>query len=209
MESPRPVSRRKNKPAPEPPGVSPAPSVKHSSAVKTPEKESDKKTVNVESGPEKPVLPPTGPDSKRLSALPTVEKKPVLAPRPSLNPLIERAATMPSHQPPAAAAPIGFESIENELRRQGSVRQVPPVAGQKTDEEPVEVRKPSAGTHKRFPSLDHANPTPHPNAVSMFGGMPPPPTPLDRTKFDVDKPKPSVPERPSVIKLQGKILPLF
>lgn len=212
VESPRPVSRRKNKPAPEPPGQGSAPPVKSSPHVRTPEKE-EKKIIS-ESNPvpvertvatERPVLPPTGPDTKRLSALPA-EKKPVLAPRPSLNPLVERSA-MSSQSQSNPLAPIGFEAIENDLKRQGSVRQMSTFTGQKADDETVEIRKPHTGTHKRFSSFDNvigANPTPHPNAVSMFGGIPPP-MPLDRTKFDAEKPRPSVPERPSIIKLQGML----
>ena len=36
----------------------------------------------------------------------------------------------------------------------------------------------------------------------MFGGFQPP-TPVDRTKFDTEKSRPSVPERPAIIKLHG------
>lgn len=142
---------------------------------------------------------------KRLSALPS-EKKPTLAPRPSLNPLIERSA-MSSQSLSNSAAPIGFEAIESELRRQGSVRQVSNLTGQKPDDETFELRKQHTSSHKRFSSFDNVvgiNPTPHPNAVAMFGGFPPP-TPLDRTKFEADKPRPSVPERPSITKLQGGV----
>jgi hypothetical protein len=214
-ESPRPISRRKKIPAPEPPNQSNSPYSKTLPHVKTPEKE-EKKNI-VESTPvlperfvasdKPPVLPPTGPDTKRLSALPTSEKKPILAPRPSLNPLIERSSASSSQSQSHALAPIGFEAIENDLKRQGSVRQIPPYAGPaKGDEETIELRKPHAASHKRISSYENVvsnNPTPHPNAVSMFGGFQPP-MPLDRTKFDVEKPRPSVPERPSIIKLQGK-----
>jgi hypothetical protein len=124
-----------------------------------------------------------------------------------LNPLIERSSASSSQSQSHALAPIGFEAIENDLKRQGSVRQIPPYAGPaKGDEETIELRKPHAVSHKRISSYENVvsnNPTPHPNAVSMFGGFQPP-MPLDRTKFDIDKPKPSVPERPSIIKQQGK-----
>ena len=211
-ESPRPVSRRKNKPAPEPPGQShssSSPSVKTSPHVRTPDKE-EKKSISETTGsvlPErfvvsdnKPVLPPTGPDSKRLSTFAHPEKKPTLAPRPSLNPLIERAA-LSSQSQSSAPAPIGFEAIEGELKRHGSVRQVanayatPPKSN---DEDVIEIRKPSTKRQSTF----EGNPTPHPNAVSMFGGFQPP-TPVDRTKFDTEKSRPSVPERPAIIKLHG------
>ncbi|XP_057378728.1 LOW QUALITY PROTEIN: rho GTPase-activating protein 44-like [Daphnia carinata] len=211
-ESPRPISRRKKIPAPEPPNQANSPHTKTLPHAKTPEKE-EKKSI-CDSTPvlpersvasDKPMLPPTGPDTKRLSALPVSEKKPVLAPRPSLNPMVERVS-FSSQSQSNVLAPIGFEAIENDLKRQGSVRQIPAYAGPaKSDEETVELRKPYVPSHKRISSFDNViniNPTPHPNAVSMFGGFQPP-TPLDRTKFDAEKPKPSVPERPSIIKLQG------
>lgn len=217
-ESPRPVSRRKKIPAPEPPNQANSPHAKTLPFVKTPEKE-EKKSIS-DSTPvlperfvasDKPMLPPTGPDMKRLTALPISEKKPVLAPRPSLNPLVERA-TQSSQSQPHVLAPIGFETIENDLKRQGSVRQIPAYGGPvKCDEETVELRKPHVASHRRLSSFDNVisiNPTPHPNAVSMFGGFQPP-MPLDRTKFDVEKPRPSIPERPSIIKLQGKPFMVF
>ena len=191
VESPRPTSRKKNKPAPVPPGLSALGSPKNSvstssltsTSTKTPDREERKNCVapdNVATlerlsiGDGKPSLPPTGPDSKRLSAL---EKRPALAPRPSLNPYTERTASQSTH-------PSTF----------------------KTDDETVEVRKSNQTPHKRLSSLENAtgaiNPTHHPNAVPMFG-FASAPAPLERTKFEGDKIKPNIPERPSVIKLQG------
>lgn len=189
--------------------------MKTSPHLRTPEKE-DKRIIG-ENTPVpaersavsdiRPVLPPTGPDTKRLSALPVSEKKPVLAPRPSLNPLIERAVSSQS-QSNNTLAPIGFEAVEIELRRQGSVRQVPLAGPPRPDEDTLDSRKPPATAAKRFSTFEGGggggNPTHHPNAVSIFGGIQPP-TPMDRTKFDTEKSRPSVPERPSIIKLQGRI----
>ena len=194
-----------------------SPNSKVSPQAKTPDKEerkmmltsSDERPISAE----KPSLPPTGPDSKRLANL-SGDKKPVLAPRPTVNPYTDRAAA-PSQLPlqQQSSVPIGFETIENELKRQGSLRQsLPPYvlagASQKSDDESVDSRKPPphASTHKRLSSLENVitvNPTPHPNAVSMFGAYTP--TPLDRTKFEGEKSRPSSPERPSVIKLQQSI----
>ena len=138
-----------------------------------------------------------GPDSKRLSGF---EKRPTLAPRPSLNPYVDRSS---SQVIPSSS--IGFESIENELKSHNFAKPPHPGSSHKSDDEAVELRKPSqAGNHKRLSSFENAagaNPTHHPNAVPMFGFTPP--APLERTKFDNDKPRPSVPERPTVIKLQG------
>lgn len=168
LGSPRPIVRKKNKPAPavpEPPNPAKGPAT---SPAKTPDKE------------ERPSLPPTGPDVKRISALPP--DKPKLAPRPSLS--------NTSHYPH-----IGFEGIEHELRRVGSVKQpvrkAPPVVN-KSDDEGVEMRR---SVVKRATLVDGATMVPHPNAVSVFGGLPPP-----ERKSDVEKPKPQVPERPSLSK---------
>lgn len=192
LGSPRPIVRKKNKPAPavpEPPVTSP---LVKAPPAKTPEKEERKLLEGIERPAEKPSLPPTGPDLKRISALPPPADKPKLAPRPSLN--------VTSH------APIGFEAIENELRRHGSVKLNPvkrvPPPNKSDDEAAVELRKPSS--HKRISSMDNviANPIPHPNAVNVFGGLPPPIS-VDRTKLESEKLRPLVPGRPSLSKIQG------
>lgn len=231
VESPRPTGRKKNKPAPVPPGmITPqAPSLqlpKGSSPtalplqqMKTPEKEERRPPVGIAEERQshvdsKPSLPPSGPDSKRLSTLPS-DKKPALAPRPSVN---VHPATSQSHTIAFPNPGIGFEPIEQELRRQGSVRTSASAAAvttlphtTKSDDDGVDLRKPSSSaSHKRISSFDNllastssTNPTHHPNAVSIFGGFTPP-TPQDRSsRFDGEKAKPSVPERPAVIKLQG------
>ena len=161
---------------------------------------------------DKPSLPPTGPDSKRLANLSGDKNKPALAPRPSVNPYTERSAGSSQLQQ-QTSAPIGFEHIEIDLKRQGSFRQSMPavvLSGQKSDDESVESKKPPhVPTHKRLSSLENVvtvsvNPTPHPNAVSMFGAFTP--TPMDRHKFEGEKSRPSIPERPSVIKIQSNKL---
>lgn len=232
VESPRPIGRKKNKPAPVPPGlgVTPTPALPPRGAgaspqqVRTPEKEEKKPlSTGLEGTPGeyKPSLPPTGPDSKRLSALPAdkkpalpIEKKPALAPRPSLNPQLYAASqSYPGQQPSG----IGFEPIEQELRRQGSLRASAPAgSSHKSDDEGLEPRKPpSTGTHKRLSSYENvltstvtSNPTHHPNAVSILGGftLPMPQHDRGRDKVDGEKPRPSVPERPAVIKVQGTSL---
>lgn len=199
LGSPRPIVRKKNKPAPavpEPPATSPLTKVP---PARTPEKEERKGAEGSERPGDRPSLPPTGPDLKRISALPVAADKPKLAPRPSLN--------------PASHAPIGFEAIEHELRRHGSVKvnpvkRLPPL--NKSDDEGVEMRKPVPATHKRISSMDNVigGPVPHPNAVNVFGGLPPPVS-VDRAKFDADKPRPAVPGRPSLTKIQGKHLSLM
>ena len=264
-ESPRPIGRKKNKPAPVPPGMvggwaqpklpsaSPSPLLARTPEneerkqmpvegwgqhkvvgsspllIKTPEKD-DKKLPLIEGTPSdvKPSLPPTGPDSKRLSALPgekkpplitdkkpalPTERKPTLAPRPSST-APHYAASQSVVGLPAPG--IGFEPIEQELRRQGSLRvSAPAGSAHKSDDEGLETRKPPpAATHKRLSSYENiltnaasANPTHHPNAVSIFGAYNPAAQQQDRGKDKVDgeKPKPNVPERPTVIKVQGNI----
>ena len=176
LGSPRPIVRKKNKPAPavpEPPNLlKTAGQIPATSPAKTPERE------------DRPSLPPTGPDMKRITSLPV--DKPKLAPRPSLN---------TSHVPH-----IGFEGIEHELRRVGSVKQpvrkAPPPVVNKSDDEGVELRR---SVVKRATLTDHGATVPHPNAVNVFGGLPPP----AERKSDIEKARPQVPERPSLSKVQG------
>jgi len=240
-ESPRPTSRKKNKPAPVPPGLGTPQPVRPGAvpSIRTPDKErpafhSNDGAAGVPPPPldgrlapgEKPSLPPTGPDSRRLT---TLEKRPVLAPRPSLNNAThtaERSASQPAAPPqpppqppqppqpsqqPQPQAPIGFELIENELRsRLGSFKSA--------DDDAVEAKRPSVQSlSKRLSSgvenaqqANHvsAKPTQHPNAVPVFGGFMVP-VPAERSKFDLadGKPKPSVPERPTTIRIQGTLPP--
>ena len=185
--------------------------------VRTPDKE-EKKIVTGDGasgtapeyrphGVEKPSLPPTGPDTRRLS---TLEKRPVVAPRPSLNPNIERTTSHP--QPP-----IGFETIESELKsrvaKQGkaehATQTAQSVSAQKSDDEACgeSTKRVSQSLNKKLSSGESAqpspNPTHHPNAVPLFGFHVPVPT--ERTKLDTTdgKAKPSVPDRPSNVRIQG------
>lgn len=171
VESPRQASRasKKNKPAPIPPGLvtfSPKNSPSNRPADKTnvtAECTAAATLERVSLAAEKPSLPPTGPDSKRLSAF---EKRPTLAPRPSFS-FVERTASQVS------ATPTNTSKTED-----------------------------STQTQKRVSSSENTvNPTHHPNAVPMFGFTPP--SPLERTKFEGDKQKPNIPERPSVMKLHA------
>lgn len=162
MESPRQTSRasKKNKPAPIPPGLlafSPKNSPSNRTADRTVAADNIGTPERFSITGEKPSLPPTGPDSKRLS---TLEKRPTLAPRPSFS-YTERTASQ--------------SSTPNTSKTEDSTQQ-----------------KKSENT---------MNPTHHPNAVPMFGFTAP--APLERTKFEGDKQRPNIPERPSVIKLQG------
>ena len=164
--------------------------------IKTPEKE-ERKSVPVEERQEnRPSLPPTGPDSKRLSGL-QIERKPVLAPRPTASPLV-------ASQTHVSTTMIGNEPVETDLRRQGSLR-----AANKSDDDSVETRKPPpTATHKRLSSYENVlasttNPTHHPNAVSIFGPFTPPASQDRASKVEGERQRPYVPERPAVIKLQG------
>lgn len=225
-ESPRPTTRKKNKPAPVPPslsgstvsltsapvvpgaaGVAPsaAPTLAPSAAptlappaasvgqkspmmAKTPDKEEHAVgVVERANGTDKPTLPPTGPDSKRFGHL---EKKPALAPRPSVNMHAERPSSVQMMNA------IGFEALEMEWKNKAS--KLSSACNSRMDEDIVDAK--SQAAQKR--SSAQENPTPHPNAIAVLSMNPP--APLERTKFDFDKPKPNIPERPpSFTKLQG------
>lgn len=159
VESPRQTSRasKKNKPAPIPPGLL-AFSPKNSPSNRTSATDNTATAERSSIVGDKPSLPPTGPDSKRLSGF---EKRPSLAPRPSFS-FAERTASQPST--------------------------------------PITSKTEDSTQAKKVPSSENViNPTHRPNPIPTFGFSAP--SPMERTKFEGDKQKPSIPERPSAMKL--------